>query len=47
LGKALRPNAFDDAHILRTESAVITGHTLKLNVLAPGAASLDVAAAAG
>jgi hypothetical protein len=34
----------DDAHILGMESAVITGHTLKLNVLAPGTAPLDVEA---
>jgi hypothetical protein len=30
----------DDAHILGMESAVIMGHTLKLNVLAPGTAPL-------
>ena len=34
----------DDAHILGMESAVITGHTLKLNILAPGTAPLDVEA---
>lgn len=32
----------DDARILAVESAVIMGHTLKLNVLEPGAAPLDV-----
>jgi hypothetical protein len=32
----------DDAHILGVESAVITGHTLKLVVLEPGAGPLDV-----
>jgi diacylglycerol O-acyltransferase / wax synthase len=32
----------DDARILGVESAVITGHTLKLNILEPGAAPLDV-----
>ncbi|MET0701013.1 MAG: wax ester/triacylglycerol synthase domain-containing protein [Mycobacterium sp.] len=32
----------DDAHILGVESAVITGHTLKLVVLEPDAAPLDV-----
>ncbi len=31
----------DDAHILGVESAVITGHTLKLVVLEPGAGPLD------
>src|SRR6476660_8356115 len=34
----------DDAHILGVESAVITGHTLKLVVLEPGAGPLDVEA---
>ena len=32
----------DDARILGLESAAITGHTLKLNVLEPGSAPLDV-----
>ena len=32
----------DDAHILGVESAVITGHTLKLVVLEPGAGPLDI-----
>lgn len=32
----------DDARILAVESPVITGHTLKLNILEPGAAPLDV-----
>ena len=32
----------DDARILAVESAVITGHTLKLNVLEAGAGPLDV-----
>jgi hypothetical protein len=32
----------DDAHILGVESAVITGHTLKLVVLEPGAVPLDI-----
>src|SRR6476469_1858701 len=32
----------DDAHILGVESAVITGHTLKLVVLEPGASPLDI-----
>src|SRR6478752_2210847 len=32
----------DDAHILGVESAVITGHTLKLVVLEPGAGPLDL-----
>ncbi|MFC9552299.1 wax ester/triacylglycerol synthase domain-containing protein [Rhodococcus sp. NPDC056960] len=32
----------DDAHILGLESAVITGHTLKLVVLEPGAGHLDL-----
>jgi hypothetical protein len=32
----------DDAHILGVESSVIFGHTLKLNVVAPGAAPIDV-----
>ena len=34
----------DDAHILGLESASITGHTLKLVVLEPGAGALDVEA---
>jgi hypothetical protein len=34
----------DDAHILAVESAVITGHTLKLMLLEPGSVPLDVAA---
>ena len=34
----------DDAHILSMESAAITGHTLKLVVLEPGAEPLDVEA---
>lgn len=32
----------DDAHILGMESAVIMGHTLKLNILEPGITPLDV-----
>jgi diacylglycerol O-acyltransferase len=32
----------DDARILGLESAAITGHTLKLNVLEPGGGPLDV-----
>lgn len=32
----------DDARILNLESAAITGHTLKLNVLEPGSGPLDV-----
>jgi len=32
----------DDARILSLESAAITGHTLKLNVLEPGSGPLDV-----
>ena len=32
----------DDAHILGLESSVIFGHTLKLNVLAPGNAPIDI-----
>jgi diacylglycerol O-acyltransferase / wax synthase len=32
----------DDAHILGVESGVITGHTLKLVVLEPGAGRLDI-----
>jgi WS/DGAT/MGAT family acyltransferase len=32
----------DDAHILGVESAVITGHTLKLVLLEPGAGPLDI-----
>ena len=32
----------DDAHILALESAAITGHTLKLIVLEPGATQLDL-----
>ncbi|BDX34924.1 putative diacyglycerol O-acyltransferase [Mycobacterium antarcticum] len=32
----------DDAHILSLESAVIMGHTLKLNVLEPAATPLDL-----
>lgn len=32
----------DDAHILSVESAVITGHTLKLIVLEPGAGPLEL-----
>jgi hypothetical protein len=32
----------DDAHILRLESPVITGHTLKLNIIAPGKAPIDI-----
>ncbi|PND58834.1 hypothetical protein CRM90_05515 [Mycobacterium sp. ENV421] len=32
----------DDARILRMESAAITGHTLKLIVLEPGAGALDI-----
>ncbi len=32
----------DDARILGLESAVITGHTLKLVILEPGAAPLDI-----
>jgi diacylglycerol O-acyltransferase len=32
----------DDARILNLESAAITGHTLKLNVLEPGSSPLDV-----
>jgi WS/DGAT/MGAT family acyltransferase len=32
----------DDAHILGLESSVITGHTLKLNIIAPGTAPIDV-----
>jgi hypothetical protein len=47
LGTVAQPDdpdrlAPDDAHILGMESAVIMGHTLKLNVLAPGTAPLDV-----
>jgi diacylglycerol O-acyltransferase / wax synthase len=34
----------DDAHILGVESAAITGHTLKLVVLEPGAGPLDIEA---
>lgn len=34
----------DDAHILSMESTAITGHTLKLVVLEPGAAPLDIEA---
>ncbi len=34
----------DDAHILDMESSVITGHTLKLVVLEPGDAPLDIGA---
>ena len=34
--------AADDARILNLESAAITGHTLKLNVLEPGSGPLDV-----
>jgi WS/DGAT/MGAT family acyltransferase len=34
----------DDAHILAVESPVITGHTLKLMVLEPAAAPLDIRA---
>lgn len=36
--------ASDDAHILGMESAVVMGHTLKLNVLEPAAEPLDVEA---
>lgn len=36
--------AADDAHILGVESAVVMGHTLKLNVLEPGTGPLDVEA---
>ena len=32
----------DDAHILGLESSVIAGHTLKLNIIAPGTAPIDV-----
>src|SRR5258708_33003881 len=32
----------DDAHILSVESDVITGHTLKLIVLEPGPAPMDI-----
>src|SRR4051812_10102767 len=32
----------DDARILAMESAAITGHTLKLNVLEPGTGPLDL-----
>ncbi len=32
----------DDAHILGLESSVIFGHTLKLNILAPGTAPIDL-----
>jgi diacylglycerol O-acyltransferase / wax synthase len=32
----------DDAHILGLESSVILGHTLKLNVIAPGATPIDI-----
>lgn len=38
------PLSADDAHILGVESASITGHTLKLVVLEPGADALDLAA---
>jgi WS/DGAT/MGAT family acyltransferase len=34
----------DDAHILGVESAAVTGHTLKLVVLEPGAGPLDIEA---
>ena len=34
----------DDAHILSMESTAITGHTLKLVVLEPGSAPLDIEA---
>ncbi|MGH2982666.1 MAG: wax ester/triacylglycerol synthase domain-containing protein [Solirubrobacterales bacterium] len=45
-GSAPEPLSFDDAQILRLESAAIKGHTGKLLVLAPGAdgAALDPAA---
>jgi WS/DGAT/MGAT family acyltransferase len=36
------PLSPDDARILGVESAVITGHTLKLNLIAPGASPLDL-----
>ncbi|MCV7218466.1 DUF1298 domain-containing protein [Mycobacterium crocinum] len=36
------PLSADDAHILSVESASITGHTLKLVILEPGVAALDI-----